>query len=255
LLFDVRGENIDALILCGGFATRLEPITLFVPKPLLPVGGRPIVDYIVHNVADAGVNRIVFSTNMKFADQFQYWINHKRANEIRNEVELVVEPSMNHGEKFGAVKGINYTIEKAGLNDDLLIVAGDNFYNFSLSKMIKHFKAEHKPTIALHDIKSKDEARRFGVVTANGHRVIGFEEKPEHPKSTLVSTGIYIFPKDMLHKFKEYVSDGNNPDAPGYFIQWLIKTNEMHCVVHEEEWFDIGTLETYKKVVEEYLHK
>ncbi|MDE1860872.1 MAG: nucleotidyltransferase family protein [Candidatus Micrarchaeota archaeon] len=245
---------MDALILCGGFATRLEPITLFVPKPLLPIGGRPIVDYIIENVANIDeINSIVFSTNQKFYDQFEYWLEHKKANGVTNKIKLVVEPAMHEGEKFGAVKGISYTIEKAKLKDDLMIIAGDNFYNFKLDKMLSYFKKTRKPTIALHNIKSREEARRFGVVALDGDRVTGFEEKPQNPKSTLISTGIYIFPKESLGLFKEYVSDGNNPDAPGYFMQWLLKGTEVKGVVHDEEWFDIGTLETYSEVFNKYL--
>lgn len=244
---------MDAIILCGGFATRLEPITLFVPKPLLPIGGRPIVDYIVHNIIDAGAANIIFSTNSKFYDQFEYWLRHKKTAGIENKIKLVVEPTTHEGEKFGAIKGINYTIKTANLSEDLMILAGDNFYNFSLDRLVDHFKKNRKPTIALHDIKSKDEARRFGVVEMDGDKIIGFEEKPKEPKSTLVSTGIYIFPKEMLSKFDNYLSNGENPDAPGYFLQWLIKEAEVNGVVYEEEWYDIGTLDTYKKVFDAHL--
>ena len=98
------------MILCGGFATRLEPITLFVPKPLLPIKGRPILDYIMDKTLPLGINRIIISTNLKFADQFEYWRNHKVAEGINKRIDLVVEPAMHNGEKFGAVKGINYAI-------------------------------------------------------------------------------------------------------------------------------------------------
>lgn len=245
--------NLDALILCGGFATRLEPITLFVPKPLLSIDGRPILDHIVDSVAAVGAERIVLSTNKKFSSQFKYWIKNKVASGFRIPIEMVVEPTMNHGEKFGAIKGINYTIDSMKLSDDLLIVAGDNFYTFDLKKVVEHFNSSRKATIALHDIKSLDGARRFGVVHMTGDVVTGFEEKPENPQSSLISTGIYLFPKEMLKKFREYLSDGNNPDAPGYFLQWLIKKDEIHGVVYKEDWHDIGTIDTYKKVYDAYL--
>ncbi len=242
---------MDAIILCGGFATRLEPITLFVPKPLLPIKGRPILDHIMEGMEKIEVNRYVFSTNKKFYDQFKNWASCKGNHE--GKIELVVEPSMHHGEKFGAIKGIQYTIEKAGLNDDILIVAGDNFYNFGLSKMVEEFKKHRKVTIAVHDIKSVDEASRFGVVHMDGNRVVGFEEKPNSPKSSLISTGIYIIPKEIIGRVNEYVSDGNNPDAPGYFLQWLMGKEEVYGVVYTQDWYDIGTVDTYKKVFDSYL--
>lgn len=195
---------MDALVLCGGFATRLEPITFFIPKPLLPVGGRPIIDYIVDDMVDIGVDSLIFSTNRKFADQFEYWINHRKAAKLEGgSIKLVVEPSVHNGEKFGAIKGINYTIDKAGINNDLLVVAGDNFYTFSLAELVSHFNKYRVPTVALYDVKSLEEAKKLGVVSVQGDKVVSFEEKPEKPKSTLISTGIYIFPKEMLGKFRE----------------------------------------------------
>ncbi len=244
---------MDAIILCGGFATRLEPITLFVPKPLLPIAGRPILDYIIDNVVEAGADRIVLSTNKKFSDQFKYWAANKAASGFSNKIEIVVEPTMHQGEKFGAIKGIEYTIEKGNLSSDLIIVAGDNFFKFKLLKVAEEFKKQRKVTIALHDIKSVDEAKRFGVVEMNGNKVVGFMEKPESPKSSLISTGIYIFPKEMLGLFKEYVSNGNNPDAPGYFLQWLMGRQDVNGFVYDQKWYDIGTVDTYKEVFDSYL--
>jgi glucose-1-phosphate thymidylyltransferase len=247
---------MDSLILCGGFATRLEPITLFVPKPLLPIRGKPIVDYILENVSRNGVERIVISTNKKFADQFMYWKTHREAvNGLHNRIEMVIEPTMHNGEKYGAIRGINHAIEKAHFGNDLLIIAGDNFYDFDLSALIRHFNATRRPTIAVYDVGSLEQAKRFGVVTVRRSRVVGFQEKPESPQSTLISTGIYIFPRETLKRFKEYLYDKNNPDAPGYFIQWLISKTELDAVTYTGTWFDVGTLETYRKVFEMHLSR
>ncbi len=245
-------DELDSLILCGGFATRLEPITLFVPKPLLPIAGKPIIDHILDSVVAAGAEDIVLSTNRKFADQFSYWMSNKRASGFTHKMEIVVEPTMTDGEKFGAIKGINYAIDNARLDDDLLIIAGDNYFSFDLRKLLELFNRARTPVIAVHDIKSRRGATRFGVVEMDGERITGFEEKPAHPRSTLISTGIYIFPKQMLAKFREYVSDGNNPDAPGYFLQWLISTEKIRGVVYDENWYDIGTVDTYKEVFNQY---
>ena len=239
--------------MCGGFATRLEPITLFVPKPLLPIGGRPILDHIMDSVAALGVERIVLSTNRKFNNQFEYWAKNKMAAGFGKTIEIVDEPTMHHGEKFGAIKGINYTIDSAKLKDDLLILAGDNFCEFDLKRMADNFKKTGKTTIALNDIKSVDGAKKFGVVNMKGDVVIGFEEKPEDPRTSLISTGIYLYPKETLKKFNEYLSDGNNPDAPGYFLQWLVSREEVHGVIYSGDWYDIGTVDTYKKVFDSYL--
>lgn len=244
---------MDALILCGGFATRLEPITLFVPKPLLPIKGRPILDYILENVARNGVERIVISTNRKFADQFRYWKLQRESGGLGKQIEMVIEPTMHNGEKFGAIRGIDYAVTKADFTDSLIVIAGDNFYDFDLSALIDRFNKTRKPTLAAFDVGSLEEAKKLGVVSVKGNRITEFQEKPETPKSTLISTGIYVFPKQTLSLYKEYLSDKNNPDAPGYFIQWLIKRTELEAVVYTGKWFDVGTIETYKKVFDMHL--
>lgn len=241
--------------MCGGFATRLEPITLFVPKPLLPINGRPIIDHILDRVVEVGADDIVLSTNKKFQDQFEYWADNTAARGFESKLDIIVEPTMTNGEKFGAIKGINYAIEKANLDDDLLIIAGDNYFTFGLDRLVSKFAAKKKPTIAVHDIKSLDEAKRFGVVEMDDDIVKGFQEKPGSPKSTCISTGIYLFPKDMLLMFSDYVSNGNNPDAPGYFMQWLINKEDIFGVVYDEQWYDIGTIDTYKSVFNLYNGK
>ena len=248
-------DSLDALILCGGFATRLEPITLFVPKPLLPIAGRPILDHILESVESLDVDRIVLSTNKKFYDQFKYWADNKMATGSKKHIEIVMEPSMHHGEKFGAIKGINYTIENARLKNDLVVVAGDNFYNFDLARLSEQFKKTGNVTIALRNVKSVNEAKHFGVVEMDEDIVKGFQEKPAAPKSTLISTGIYVFPKETLSKFGEYIRDGNNPDAPGYFLQWLVKKEQVRGVVFNEEWYDIGTVDTYRSAFDRYMKK
>lgn len=226
-----------------------------MPKPLLPVGGKPILDRILDSVIAAGADRIILSTNKKFQDQFSYWAMNKTAVGLKGKrrIEIVVEPTMHHGEKFGAIKGINYTIRSAKIDNDVMIVAGDNFFTFGLRKAVTHFNATDNATIAVHDVKSFNDAKRFGVVSMNGFSVTGFEEKPEKPKSSLISTGIYIFPKRMLRRFGEYIADGNNPDAPGYFLQWLVGKEDVHGVVYHGRWYDIGTIDTYRKVFDGFI--
>ena len=200
-------------------------------------------------------NRIIVSTNKRFEKQFRYWANHRKA--VKGlDIELVVEPTLHEGEKFGAIKGIDYTIKKSNLKDDLLIIAGDNFHSFDLSKLIMHSSKHSKITTALHNIKDINEAKRFGVVSLEGSIIKEFEEKPQNPKSTLISTCIYMIPKEHLSKFDEYISNKNNPDSPGYFIQWLVKNkNEVHAMVYDDYWYDVGTPESYKKVFEDYAGK
>ncbi len=239
---------VEVLVLCGGFAKRLEPITEFIPKHLLYINGRPIIDYVFESVEKLSPKRIVLSTNQKFYRESEYWVRLKEAAGYNSKVEIVVEPTRSNEEKFGAVRGIAYAIEKAMIKDDLLIVAGDNLYDFDLTRLYSAFESARKPTIALYDVGSLEDAKRFGVVSLSGSRITGFEEKPPKPKSTLVSTGIYIYPKEMLGKFGEYINGKNNPDAPGYFLEWLTKSSDVLGVPYTGKWHDIGTLEMYRKL-------
>lgn len=238
---------MDVLILCGGFAKRLEPISLFIPKQLLPIKGRPLIDYIVEDALSLKVGRIIVATNRRFSDQFEYWTRNMKATG-RDSPQLVIEPTLKNDHKFGAIRGIEYAIRAAKLNGDLLVVAGDNFFDFSLVGMIEHFNRNRKPTICAYDVGSLESAKGFGVLSVEGNIVKRFAEKPSNPDSTLISTGIYIFPKEALGEFTEYLKDGNNPDAPGYFIQSLINKQEVHAVIPKGNWYDIGTLDAYNRV-------
>src|SRR5271157_291434 len=179
---------MKALILCGGFATRLAPITYFVPKPLLPVGvaGKPIVEYIVADLINAGINKMVLSTNEKFSQQFKYWIT-SRVNAPGIHIKLIVEKGKNDSEKLGTIRGIAYDIEKAKIDSDLVIIAGDNLYDLAIKDVVSYFEQHRKPTVVLYDLGSIQEATKFGVVELSGEKIVSFAEKPAEPKSTLVS--------------------------------------------------------------------
>lgn len=245
---------MKALILCGGFATRLEPMTYFLPKALLPVsiGGKPIIEYAFDNIVKAGIKEIILSTNTKFLGHFDYWAKNISGKHDGVVIEYVTENTMNNNEKFGAISGIAHAIDNAKIDDDLMIVASDNFFDFDVKDMIDNFKKTGKPEIGLYDVKSIDEARKLGVVGLTGDRVTSFSEKPKEPESTLISIGIYIIPRNMLSKFNEYLKEGNNPDAPGYFVKWFSERTEVVGHVFNGEWYDIGTLDIYRRVFDEY---
>ena len=164
-----------ALLLCGGFATRLEPITYFIPKPLLPigVGGKPIVEYILDDLVKSGVNDIVLSTNSKFSNAFEYWTKHQ-TDGVQATINMVVEHTASNKEKFGAIKGIEYAIEQGKIDEDLIIIAGDNLYDFSVREIIDYFGRNRKPTIGLYDTKDLEGAKRFGNVELSGDKVTSF---------------------------------------------------------------------------------
>ncbi|MGC8647632.1 MAG: nucleotidyltransferase family protein [Candidatus Micrarchaeia archaeon] len=240
---------MEALVLCGGFAKRLGPLGEFMPKALLTIKGIPLLDYILQSLEGwSDISRIVISTNMRFANQFKYWLELRRKAGISKNLELVVEPSTSNENKLGAVKGISFDINAAKIDDDLLIIAGDNFYTFDMHAILGDIVGKGRPCIVAYDIKSVEEARRFGVLTLDDENtIIAFEEKPEAPKSTLVSTGIYFFPKALLGEFDRYISMAESSDNIGNFIKWLSAKNRIYAVLPKSgEWFDIGTVESYR---------
>ncbi|MCL5430264.1 MAG: nucleotidyltransferase family protein [Candidatus Marsarchaeota archaeon] len=249
---------MDVLVLCGGYGKRLEPVSEFVPKSLLPVQGKPIVEHILEKVADlsdeAMINRVIINSNGKFAEHFRYWVNLRKSTYKYGLVEMA-DPTTNNETKLGAVGGINYCITELDINDDLLIIAGDNYFDFELTDIDRQFRETNKPVIALFDIGSKKEAARFGVIEMKGNKVNGFEEKPGNPKSTLISTGIYFFPKRVLPMIGGYLGDGNPKDNIGSFVSWLIKSTEVHGVIQKGIWADIGTLDAYRKLLLELENK
>lgn len=241
---------MEVIVLCGGFATRLEPIGEFIPKALLTLNGRPLIDYITRDLEKIdSVNRIVISTNNRFHDQFDYWANLKKAAGFKKKLELITEPTTDNGNKFGAIKGIAYAIKEAKISEDFLVIFGDNFYTFDLNRLIKNFSKNKAPAIVAYDIESLESAKKFGVIKVERGRVTEFDEKPENPSSSLVSTGIYFFPKEMAGSFQKYIDNGGKTDEMGYFLKWLVMNTELQAMVPARgEWFDIGTLSTYKEL-------
>lgn len=233
---------MKALILAGGFARRLAPITDFIAKPLLPVGDRLIIDWIVDNIKNAGIDEIIVSTNGYYERQFRYWIKCRN-----DDISLLIEPTRKEEEKFGAIKGIKYAMDKYG-QDDYLIVAGDNYFDFSLSQFLKFYEDRKSPIVAVYDVEDKDKARRYGVVSVdNEGKITKFVEKPENPESTLIATACYAFPKEVYGLLKEYLDNKNNPDSPGYFISWLITKIPVYAFSFKGTWLDIGNLDEYRR--------
>ena len=237
---------MDAVVLAGGYATRLWPVTKNRPKMLLPVGETTVIDRILTELeADDRIDGVYVSTNERFAEDFERHI----ADSDLEKPQLSVEQTTEEDEKFGVVGALAQLVDREGLHgEDLLVVAGDNLISFGLSDFLDHFEEHGTPTIAAYDVGSYDRAAAYGVVELDGDRVVEFEEKPEDPESTLVSIACYAFPADAV-RFEEYLEDGNNPDEPGWFAQWLVANEAVHAFPFEEAWFDIGTPESYLDAV------
>jgi glucose-1-phosphate thymidylyltransferase len=238
---------MKAIILAAGYATRLWPLTLDKPKPLLPIGNRPIISYIVSRLNRInGLGEIHVVTNSKFVDAFGQW-NLKCKN--KKKIYIVDDGMKALDERRGSIGDTIFTIEKSRINTDIIVVAGDNIFDFSLNDFIKKARANSEnATIGLFDVKDKKLAREYGIVSLNKDSTIdSFQEKPAKPKSTLAAMCLYYFPKNKIRLLKKYKSDGNPLDLAGSFIKWLSDRESVYGYVFKGRWMDIGDKKSLKK--------
>jgi glucose-1-phosphate thymidylyltransferase len=241
---------MDAIVLAGGFATRLWPITRNRPKMFLPIGDTLVIDRIFRELeADDRIDTVYVSTNREFAENFETHIEASPFEKPR----LSVEDAREEGEKFGVVCALAELVEREGLDNDTLVIAGDNLISFSLSEFIDAFVEHDATTLAAYDVGDIERATQYGVIAVDNDRVTAFEEKPEDPPSTLVSIACYAFPAETVALMPTYLSGDNNPDEPGWFIQWLVDREPVHAFPFSDQWFDIGTPESYLDAVGWYL--
>ncbi len=238
---------MKAVILAGGHATRLWPITKDRAKPLLPLGEQPIIDYIVEELDD--LDEIIISTNEKFAEDFEDYADDFN----RKNVRVVVENQKSENEKPGTIGAIITLLNEENLEDDLLIVGGDNYFGLDFSEMLEFCTEKDGPVNVVYDVKDMDMASSFGIVDTNGDEITDFKEKPEKPPSTLASTAFYYFPKDqvsLFHEYEEHFKETDVPkdkylDEPGRLIEWAHKETDMYAYSFDGDWFDIGTRKGY----------
>lgn len=251
-----------ALVPVAGYATRLYPLTKDTAKAMLLVAGKPMIEHVFEKIAELkDISRIVIVSNHRFFHQFSDWANGYQKN-FSIPILVLDDGTTSEQTRLGAIGDAQFAIEKAGIREDLVWVSGDNLFSFSLQPMRDYFKSQKADVISCFDVKTLSEAKKFGVLKLDSnHRVVEFVEKPDHPKSTFASIGIYFFLKDTVPLFKTYLDEKNSPDKPGEFIQWLYKKKPVNGFVfdqHGDEWFDIGTpdvLETVRKRFQDKLEQ
>ena len=242
---------MDAIILAAGYATRLYPLTENTPKPLLNVAGKPILEHIIRKLEKTdAINRIYIVTNEKFEQHFKKWLSNFDAEKP---IEIINDNTKSNEDRLGALGDIHYTINTKKLSNDIIVIAGDNLFELSLIDVVNFFKKRKSNVIVLHDVKDIELAKHYGVVEIdNNNMVIHFEEKSPAPRSTLASTGIYLFPKKTIELIKKYIAQGNNPDKTGSFIEWLHKREKVYSYVTDKKWYDIGSIEQLEKANKNY---
>ena len=238
---------MKCIILAAGYATRLYPLTKNTAKPLLEVAGKPILKHILEKVERIDVvDDIYIVTNDKFYSDFVNWVNN---NPSGKEITVINDQTTTNDNRLGAIADIQYVIQREKLAEDVLVLAGDNLFDFELTDFVDFYHTTKADCITTHQLDDVEEIKRTGVVEVNDNKIVtSFEEKPEHPKSNLAVPPFYIYQKETLPLIDQYIAEGNNPDAPGHFIPWLIKHKDVYAYEFSGQRYDIGTMESYEKV-------
>ncbi len=245
---------MKAIITCAGYASRLWPLTKDTPKPLLDVKDRPIVEHIIDKVLELpSVDAVYIITNDKFYPHFVAWLKGKH---FRTPVMVLNDGTTNNDNRLGQVGDIQFVIKHEKINDDIVIVAGDNLFNFSLLDAYSTFRQTGNVINPLWESKSYKAAKESGSVVLNDDFSFAeFMEKAPSPKSTLLSLGIYFFPADKLSLIAKYIDEGNNADKMGYFMTWLMEHERVYGHVYFDKWFDIGWIESLEEARQKFEPK
>ncbi len=243
---------MQVVIPVAGYATRLYPLTKDRPKALLEVKGKPIVEHIVSRVEELpDVDCIFIVSNDKFYPNFEEWA---QGFQSRIPVKVLNDGTKSNEDRIGQVGDIQFAIEEEKIDANLLVIAGDNLFNFSLLPAFNFFREKKAIVNALWDSKSLEVARQQGIaVIDDGKKIVLFQEKAKKPKSTLTSLGIYFLPRQQVMLFKRFIGEGNDPDKMGYFMIWLVKNSVLYGFVYTEKWFDIGWPSALEKARAEFV--
>jgi len=239
---------MKCMILAAGYATRLYPLTENFPKPLLPVGEKTIVDWLIDDLRTANaIDEFIIISNHKFAHCFEDWAKNKDYK-----VTIVDDGTSTNETRLGAVKDIEFAIQKLDLDDDLMVLAGDNVLDFSLVKFL-NYCLEKKASCVMRYFEEKVETLpKRGVLALDGDLVLEMQEKPAHPKTQWCCPPFYFYTKEDSHKISDALNEGCGFDAPGSFISWLCQKAPVYAMQMPGSRYDIGNLESYEKVKKEY---
>ena len=243
---------MNVLILAAGYATRLYPLTLTKAKPLLEVAGKPMIEWVIDNLAPvSGIETIYVVTNNKFAKDFEAWAEGYKQRQPNRRFQIINDGSTDDSDKLGAIGDINFVLARENLaKDDLIVVAGDNLFSEPLTEFVAQAQGS-EATLATYDVGDLEAIKKYSAITLDEEGVItSFEEKPQQPKSTLTGIALYYFSRATIPLFRTYIEEGNNPDQPGRFIQWLYMRKRVKTHQIQGTWFDIGSKETLEEANE-----
>lgn len=231
---------MKCILLVAGFATRLYPLTLHTPKPLLEVGGKTILDRLMDKVEEIPLlDEVILVSNGRFFTTFIQWAATYSSH---RKITVLNDGAMDNEHRLGAIADLEFAVREMNIREDTLVLAGDNLFDFSLKDFVDFFRTTRSDCITTHRVEDLEQLKRTGVILVNtGGRVLAFEEKPRVPKSSLAVPPIYLYRGDTLPLLQTYLRQGNNPDAPGNFIPWLLQRKEVYAYFFHGKRYDIGT--------------
>jgi glucose-1-phosphate thymidylyltransferase len=228
---------VKAIILAAGYATRLRPLTDSIAKPLLPVGGRPMLDWIWDKVREVPeIDDVHVVTNSRYAADFRSWTAGHAGAIVHDDGTATNE------DRLGAIGDIAFVLNGAAIDDDVIVIAGDNLFDFSLAEYVAFGRSKGVAScVAVHDVGDREVAKRMGVVALDqDDRIVELVEKPADPPSTLISTATYLVHRAHVALIGQYLGDGNPPDPPGRFFAWLYEREPVYGYRFSGDWLDIG---------------
>ena len=240
---------MKVIILAAGYATRLYPLTLNQPKPLLKVVGKPRIEHVLDNLSPIqGIDHVYVVTNAKFAGHFQQWSEGYRAAEDKPDISIINDGTTDDSNKLGAIGDLHLVLTREQIDDDIFVVAGDNLFSQSLEEFGEFCRGKNAPVVAVYDVGELEQIKKYNAIEIDqDDRITFFEEKPQQPKSTLTAIALYYYPQASLPLIYQYISEGNNPDQPGRLVQWMYQRTPFYVWRVPGIWYDVGSKETLEE--------
>ncbi len=238
---------MKAILLVAGYATRLYPLTKDMPKALLKIGGKEILTHIYNEIETLeNVNEVCVITNHKFYNHFCKWADTLSSTK---KITVIDDGTTDEHNRKGAIGDIKYTIDKQSINEDIIVIAGDNFFTYKLKDMYNYYTKIKDNCVCVKEINDLEQLKAFAVASIDKNdKIIDLEEKPQNPKSNIAVFATYIYTNSTVPMFEQYINEKNNPDAPGYFVEWLYKRENVYAYKFQGECYDIGTLKSYETI-------
>lgn len=240
---------MKCLILAAGYATRLYPLTKNFPKPLLEIGSKTILDWLIDDVDELKlIDEYIVISNHKFVSHFDKWTKNKKVK-----ITVIDDGTTDNENRLGAVRDIKFAIDSLQLNDDLLILAGDNVLDFSLKHFVRYSIKKNASCVMRYYEDDTNRLRKSGVAEiCDDDKIMSLEEKPQEPKSNWCIPPFYFYKKDDINRIDEAIDSGCGTDAPGSLVSWMCQNSTVFAMEMPGKRYDVGSLENYEQIKQNY---